>query len=228
MEFSEAKNAKPPKHQEGEEMRRYQLPELAYEYDALEPYIDEATMRLHHDVHHQGYVDGANRALEQLSAARHSGDYGAIQAISRNLSFNLSGHVLHSILWTNMAPVSDTGEPPWNLRRRVEADFGSLDALQAQFGAAAENVEGSGWAILAWEPRSEGLIVIQVEKHQNQAAQGAIPILALDVWEHAYYLRYRNRRAEYVENWWNVVNWPNVSERLEAAVSAAATAAATT
>ena len=208
-------------------MKTYQLPELPYEYDALEPHIDERTMRLHHDVHHQGYVDGANRALEKLAEARASEDYGAIKAISRDLSFNLSGHALHSIFWTNMAPESEADDPPWNLKKRAEANFGSVEGLIGQFSAAASAVEGSGWAILAWEPESEKLMVLQVEKHQNLGAQGVIPILVLDVWEHAYYLRYQNKRGEYVNNWWNVVNWSDVSERLEAAVAAGATEPAT-
>ncbi|MEJ2336797.1 MAG: superoxide dismutase [Gemmatimonadales bacterium] len=208
-------------------MKPYQLPDLPYAYDALEPYIDEQTMRLHHDIHHQGYVDGANRALEKLAEARESEDYGAIKAISRNFSFNLSGHVLHSIFWPNMAPEAETGDPSWSLEQRVKTDFGSLEGLKAQFSAAAKAVEGSGWAILAWEPQGECLVVLQVEKHQNLGAQGVFPMLVLDVWEHAYYLRYQNKRGEYVDNWWRVVNWSDVSERLDAVVSATARATAT-
>lgn len=199
----------------------YQLPDLPYEYDALEPHIDEQTMRLHHDVHHQGYVDGANRALQKLAEARNSNEYGGIKAWSRDLSFNLSGHTLHSIFWRNMTPEAETGDPSWTLEQKVEAAFGSMEALKAQFGAAAKAVEGSGWAILAWEPKSESLTVLQVEKHQNLGAQGVTPILVLDVWEHAYYLSYQNRRGEYVDNWWNVVNWADVSERLDTVMSTA-------
>lgn len=198
-------------------MARYSLPELPYDYDALEPHIDEQTMRLHHDRHHQGYVDGANAALDALEEARDSGDYGTVKKLSRDLAFNASGHLLHSVFWPNMAPESDTGEPGGRLASQLEADFGGVEQFRDHFSAAAKGVEGSGWGILAWEPQGEHLLVLQAEKHQNLTAQGVTPILVLDVWEHAYYLNYQNDRGQYVDNWWSVVNWNDVSERLRKA-----------
>ena len=198
-------------------MARYSLPDLPYDYDALEPHIDEQTMRLHHDKHHQGYVDGANAALDALEDARESGDYGTVKKLSRDLAFNASGHLLHSVFWPNMAPESETGEPGGKLASQLEKDFGGVEQFRDHFSAAAGGVEGSGWGILAWEPQAEHLLVLQAEKHQNLTAQGVTPILVLDVWEHAYYLNYQNNRGQYVKNWWNVVNWNDVSERLRKA-----------
>lgn len=198
-------------------MARYTLPDLPYPYDALEPYIDEQTMRLHHDIHHQGYVNGANGALDKLKRARESGDYGAVKAVSRDLAFNASGHLLHSVFWPNMAPEGEGGEPAGALADQLRADFGGVEEFRAHFGAAAKGVEGSGWGILAWEPQGGHLLVLQAEKHQNLAAQGVTPLLVLDVWEHAYYLKYQNKRGDYVDAWWNVVNWNDVARRFDAA-----------
>ena len=198
-------------------MARYSLPDLPYDYDALEPHVDEQTMRLHHDKHHQGYVDGANAALDALEDARESGDYGTVKKLSRDLAFNASGHLLHSVFWPNMAPESETGEPDRRLASQLEKDFGGVEQFKDHFSAAAKGVEGSGWGILAWEPEGGHLLVLQAEKHQNLTAQGVTPILVLDVWEHAYYLNYQNNRGQYVDNWWNVVNWNDVSERLRKA-----------
>jgi len=198
-------------------MARYSLPELPYAYDALEPYIDAQTMQLHHDIHHQGYVNGANAALDKLEAARASGDFAAAKALSRALAFHASGHLLHSIFWPNMAPTGTGGAPSGPLADQLEVDFGGVDPFKAHFSAAAKSVEGSGWGILAWEPTAGQLLVLQAEKHQNLTAQGVTPLLVLDVWEHAYYLKYQNKRAAYVDNWWNVVNWHDVGARLEAA-----------
>lgn len=198
-------------------MKTYTLPELEYDYDALEPHIDEQTMRLHHSKHHQGYVDGANAALEKLAKARETGSLGSVKALSRDLAFNVSGHVLHSVFWTNMAPESTRGERPSALTESLERDFGSFEAFRKHFAAAAKGVEGSGWGILAWENTAEGLLVLQAEKHQNLTAQGLVPLLVIDVWEHAYYLKHQNDRGAYVDAWWNVVDWSDVAERLEEA-----------
>ncbi|MFQ5888940.1 MAG: superoxide dismutase [Gemmatimonadota bacterium] len=203
-------------------MARYTLPDLPYGYDALEPYIDEQTMRLHHDIHHLGYVNGANAALDKLEKAREAGDYAAVKAISRDLAFNASGHLLHSIFWPNMTPAGEGGEPSGALAEQLAKDFGGADTFRAHFSAAAKGVEGSGWGILGWEPQASHLLVLQAEKHQNLTAQGITPILVLDVWEHAYYLKYQNKRGDYVDNWWNIVNWIDVAERFEAARSMAA------
>lgn len=200
-------------------VKKYELPPLPYAYDALEPYIDEQTMRLHHDKHHQGYVNGLNKALEKLAAAREAGDFALVKHLSREAAFHGSGHLLHSIFWPNMAPAGQGGggEPSGELAEQIAQDFGSFAAFQAHFSAAAKSVEGSGWGLLVWEPNAGQLEVLQAEKHHNLTQWGVVPLLVLDVWEHAYYLKYQNNRGAYVEAWWNVVNWADVAERFRAA-----------
>jgi len=202
-------------------MAKHVLPPLPYAYEALEPHIDEQTMRLHHDKHHQSYVDGLNKAEDMLAQARSSGDFALVKHWEREAAFHGSGHFLHSIFWPNMAPPGNGGggEPTGELASQISRDFGSFAAFKAQFGAAAKAVEGSGWAILAWQPAGAQLVVLTSEKHQNLTQWGVVPLLVLDVWEHAYYLRYQNNRGAYVDAWWNVVNWADVAERLKAARS---------
>jgi len=195
---------------------KYVLPPLPYAPDALEPHLDAATMRIHHDIHHKAYVDGLNNALGKLSDARKSGDLGLTKHWSREVAFHGAGHFLHLLFWAGMAPRSG-GEPKGGLQSQIERDFGSFPAFQSHFSAAAAQVEGSGWALLAWEPVARQLLIAQIEKHQNQSTSVAVPLLALDVWEHAYYLKHQNRRADYVKAWWNVVNWPAAEQRLRAA-----------
>jgi Fe-Mn family superoxide dismutase len=197
---------------------KYELPPLPYAYDALEPHIDEQTMRLHHDKHHLSYVNGLNTALEKLAAAREAGDFALVKHWSREAAFHGSGHFLHSIFWPNMAPAgSGPSEPSGDLGAQIAKDFGSFDAFKAHFTAAAGAVEGSGWALLVWEPNAGQLEVLTSEKHQNLTQWGVVPLLVLDVWEHAYYLKYQNNRGAYVNAWWNVVNWADVAERFAAA-----------
>jgi len=191
----------------------YELPPLPYPYDALEPYYDEETVRLHHDKHHAAYVAGLNKAEEQLAAARASGDFALIKHWERELAFHGSGHILHTLFWENMAP-DGGGEPGGDLAAQIARDFGSFAAFKAQFSAAANAVEGSGWCALCWMPAFDKLVILQVEKHQDLTLWGAVPLLVVDVWEHAYYLKYQNRRAEWISNWWNVVNWADVARRL--------------
>jgi Fe-Mn family superoxide dismutase len=193
------------------------LPDLPYDYDGLEPYIDEQTMRLHHDKHHQGYVDGLNAAEKALAQARNNGDYSDMRQIERSLAFNGSGHFNHTLFWNNMCPPEEQSEPEGNLLKHIEKDFGSVDGLKEQFGAAAGNVEGSGWGFLVWVPQGQYLTTVAAENHQKQFVNSSIPLLALDVWEHAYYLKYQNKRGEYIDNWWNVVDWDNVAHNLEKA-----------
>jgi Fe-Mn family superoxide dismutase len=193
---------------------RYVLPDLPYKYDALEPTISEEIMKLHHDKHHLGYVNGANSALEKLEKARKEGFTGFdVKATVRDLSFNASGHILHSIFWTNMKP-SGGGKPGGALADIIDEDFGGFDAFKQQLSIATKTVEASGWGVLAYDPALNQLMVIQAEKHQDLAVQGATPILVIDVWEHAYYLQYKNDRGAFVDNWWNVVNWDDVDRRL--------------
>lgn len=189
------------------------LPPLPYEYDALEPYIDERTMRLHHDIHHRSYVEGLNRAEAALARARRHRDWTALNYWQRQLAFHGSGHFLHSIFWTNMHP--DGGGRPTDdeLLRQIQRDFGSFDAFRAHFTEAANALNGPGWVMLVWQPMAEKLEILQTQLHHCPAQWTAIPILVLDLWEHAYYLQYRTRRPDYIESWWNVVNWPAVARR---------------
>ncbi|QDU72519.1 superoxide dismutase [Mucisphaera calidilacus] len=195
---------------------QYVLPPLPYAYNALDAAIDEQTMRLHHDLHHAGYVRGLNGALAKLAEARESGDYAMVQHWSRKVSFNGGGHTLHTIFWSNMAPPSQGGggEPEGALRDKIETDFGSVTKFKEHFSAAAGAVEGSGWGILGHDATSGKLIVVQGENQQKLTTWGITPVLVLDVWEHAYYLRYQNRRKEYIKNWWQVVNWSDVASRV--------------
>lgn len=192
------------------------LPPLPYPYDALEPYIDEETMRLHHDKHHQSYVDGLNHAERMMAEARKTGDFALLKHWEREAAFHGAGHYLHTIFWCVMGP-DGGGKPGGELLRQIERDFGSFAAFKAHFSQAAEKVEGGGWALLVWSPRARRLEVLQAEKHQNLSQWDVIPLLVLDVWEHAYYLRYRNERARYIEAWWNVVNWRCVEDRFRQA-----------
>ena len=194
------------------------LPPLPYAYNALEPHIDEQTMRLHHDMHHKAYVDGLNAAEEKLAKARETGDFSAVQAVQRALAFHGSGHFNHCVFWENMGPKGG-GTPSGDLGTRITKDFGGFDKFRAHFSQAAVTVEGNGWGVLAWHPMAGRLLVLASMNHQNQGVHGSVPLLMLDVWEHAYYLKYQNKRAAYVEAWWNVVNWNDVAMRFEKATS---------
>jgi len=192
--------------------RAYELPPLPYGYDALEPAIEAGVLRIHHGKHHAGYVKGLNATLQRLQQARESGDLSDIKALSRALAFHGSGHVLHSLYWHSMAP---GGSPAQDgpLLRALDRDFGSFAAFRAQFLSAAKDVEASGWALLGHEPMGGRLLILQVEKHQNLAFWGVAPLLVCDVWEHAYYAQYQNRRADYVDSFFPLIDWPAVARR---------------
>jgi Fe-Mn family superoxide dismutase len=195
--------------------KKYVLPDLPYKYNALEPAISEEIMRLHHDKHHAAYVNGANAALEKLEKGRAVGLKDVdVKAILRDLAFNASGHALHSLFWMNMNPKAG-GKPGGNLADQISKDFGSFDVFKLQLSNAAKTVEGSGWGILAYDPLSEQLLTLQTEKHQNLTVQGSIPLLVVDVWEHAYYLQYKNDRGAFVDKLWDVVSWSDVEARFD-------------
>jgi Fe-Mn family superoxide dismutase len=195
--------------------KKYVLPDLPYKYNALEPAISEEIMRLHHDKHHAAYVNGANAALEKLEKGRASVFQGVdVKAILRDLAFNASGHVFHSLFWLNMSP-NGGGKPGGTLADQINKDFGSFDSFKLQLSNAAKTVEGSGWGILAYDPLSEQLLTLQAEKHQNLTVQGSTPLLVLDVWEHAYYLQYKNDRGAFVDKWWDVASWSDVEARFD-------------
>jgi Fe-Mn family superoxide dismutase len=195
----------------------YTLPELTYGYGALEPHVSGQIMELHHSKHHAAYVKGANTALDSLAHARESDDFSDITKLQKDLAFHVSGHVLHSMFWTNLSP--DGGGPPEGaLAAQLEKDFGSFERFQAHMNEAAGTVQGSGWALATWEPAAGRIIVQQVYDHQGNHGQGSVPLLAFDAWEHAYYLQYKNVKADFFAALWNVVNWADVAERLQGAI----------
>lgn len=196
----------------------YTLPDLPYDYGALEPHISGQIMELHHRKHHQSYVDGANTALDQLAEARAAGQLGGIRMLSKDLAFHLAGHVNHSVFWRNMSP--DGGDKPdGDLAAAIDEHFGSFDGFRAQFSAAAAQLQGSGWAILVYQPVGERLLINQLYDHQANLPAGSHPLLLLDMWEHAYYLQYKNVKADYVEAFWQVVDWGDVQARYAAVAS---------
>lgn len=199
----------------------HELPELSYGYDELEPQIDEETLRIHHDEHHQGYVDGLNRAERKLRGARDEGDYSLIQHWERQAAFHGSGHILHTLYWENLSP-DGGGKPSGDLMDAIDSSFGGFGRCADQFLAATGAVEGSGWGCLAYRPMDDELVILQVENHQNLTQWGVHPLLVADVWEHAYYLQYRNRRGEYLENLMEIVDWGEVTDRFEEARRCAA------
>lgn len=193
-------------------MTAYELPALDYDFGALEPHYSARVLELHHDKHHAAYVAGLNQTLERLAAARASEDWSAIVGLEKTLAFNLSGHVLHSLFWKNLSPAGG-GRPDGDLAAAIDADFGSFDAFQKHLSQAAVTVQGSGWGALSWEPHGGRLLIEQVYDHQGNVGQGTTPLLVIDAWEHAYYLQYENRRADYVGAIWNVINWADVANR---------------
>jgi Fe-Mn family superoxide dismutase len=197
-------------------MADYTLPDLPYDYAALEPSISGAIMELHHSKHHQTYVTGANTALAQLAEARDSGNLANVNKLEKDLAFNLGGHVNHSIFWTNMSP-NGGDKPTGELAAAIDEFFGSFDKFQAHFTATALGVQGSGWSVLAWDSIGQRLIIAQFFDQQGNLPAGIVPLLMLDVWEHAYYLDYKNVRADYVKAFWAITNWENVQQRFDVA-----------
>ncbi|MDQ7784263.1 MAG: superoxide dismutase [Desulfomonilaceae bacterium] len=191
----------------------HKLPPLPYAYNALEPVIDEETVRIHHDKHFAGYVKGLNDVLVKLEKARRDGNFDSIGCLENDLAFHGSGVVLHWIYFSTIGPNAG-GKPTGKTAEFIDRDFGSFDAFWKQFAAASKAVQGSGWGVLAWEPFSKRLVILQAGIHQNLTSWGVMPILVCDVWEHAYYLKYQNRRAEYVDNFAKIVNWKKVDEHL--------------
>ena len=193
-------------------MKPYVLPPLDYDYAALEPHYSAHMLELHHDKHHKAYVDGVNAALDKLATARDSDDLSALVGLEKTLAFNLSGHVLHTLFWKNLSPRGGD-RPEGELAAAIEENFSSFDAFKKQLTQATSTVQGSGWGALSWEPLGERLFIEQIYDHQGNVGQGGVPLLVLDAWEHAYYLQYENRRADYVTAIWNVIDWSDVAGR---------------
>jgi Fe-Mn family superoxide dismutase len=189
----------------------YSLPELSYDYASLEPHISARIMELHHSKHHQAYVTGANAALDAMAEARESGNFGTLPKLQKDLAFNLGGHVNHSVFWQNLSPAG--GEAQGELLAAISEYFGSFDAFKAHFTAAAIGIQGSGWAYLAWDAMGNRMVIGQLYDQQGNIALGSVPLLMLDMWEHAFYLDYQNVKADYVKAFWNIINWEDVAKR---------------
>ncbi len=197
-------------------MTQYVLPDLPYDYAALEPAITGEILELHHSKHHAAYVKGANDMLKRLAETREKEDFSGIVGLEKTFAFNLSGHVLHTMFWDNLSPEGGD-RPDGELAAAIDEHFGSFDAFAKQLSAATSLVQGSGWGVLAWEPLSERLIVEQVYDHHGNVGMNTTPVLVFDAWEHAYYLQYRNVRPDYVQKLWSLVNWADVTRRFDAA-----------
>jgi Fe-Mn family superoxide dismutase len=194
----------------------YSLPDLPYDYSALEPHLSGEIIELHHDRHHAAYVTGANATIERLADARAANDFSGIVGLEKTLAFNLSGHILHSIYWQNLSP-DGGGGPEGDFAAALHDAFGSFGEFKAELTSATTTVQGSGWGALAWDPMARRLFIEQIYDHQSNVGQGSVPLFVVDAWEHAFYLQYRNVKADYVDAVWELVNWPDVAARWTAA-----------
>jgi Fe-Mn family superoxide dismutase len=200
-----------------EQSKLYVLPQLPYGYKDLEPYISEQQLTIHHQKHHQAYVNGANNIFQKLDKARKENADLDIKSILKELSFNIGGHFLHSLFWTNMAPASKSGKPGSALTDVFTKEFGSFDRFKKEFTQAATSVEGSGWAALTWDRQTNRPIIMQIEKHNTNVYPAFRILMIIDVFEHAYYIDYKNDRAKFVEAFWSIVNWNEINKRLQEA-----------
>ncbi len=198
----------------------YSMPDLPFGYKDLEPHISEEQLKIHHQKHHQAYVNTSNAILEKIDKARKEGTGLDTKSTLKDLSFNIGGHILHSLFWNNLAPAEKGGNISEGLiGTQIIRSFGSYDRFKEEFTKAAMSTEGSGWAALTLCPETERLMIMQIEKHNTNIYPQFRILLVLDVFEHAYYLDYKNDRAGYIENFWNIVNWNRVNERLEEAMT---------
>jgi len=198
-----------------ENSKLYSLPKLNYDYKDLVPYISEEQLKIHHQKHHQAYVNGANAIFEKLDKARKEGMDIDVKSTLKELSFNIGGHVLHSLFWGNLAPAGKGGKLGGALADSIDKEFGSFERFKKEFSQAAASVEGSGWAALSFSKEIQRPVVMQIEKHNMNLYPAFKILMVLDVFEHAYYIDYKNDRAKFVEAFWNIVNWDEVSRRME-------------
>jgi Fe-Mn family superoxide dismutase len=199
-----------------EKIKSFTLPKLPYDYNALAPYISEEQLKLHHDKHHQKYVNDANAILSKIDEAVKADAMLDVKAVAKELSFNVGGHMLHSVFWENMAPAGKGGggQPSGAIAELINTTFGSFERFKKVFSAAAISTEGSGWAALAMHPCIARPFIMQIEKHNVNVFPNFQIVMALDVWEHAYYVDYKNDRPKFVEAFWNVVNWERVNKNV--------------
>jgi superoxide dismutase, Fe-Mn family len=199
-----------------ETSKLYALPKLPYDYGDLQPYMSKEQLTIHHDKHHQGYVNGANAILQKLDKARKEGADLDVKSTLKELSFNIGGNLLHSLFWNNLAPPKKAGGKPGGaLGDALDKEFGSFDRFKKEFTQAAQSVEGSGWAVLTIDKQTKRPTIMQVEKHNTNVYPGFHILMVLDVWEHAYYIDYKNDRAKYIDAFWNIANWNKPNERLQ-------------
>lgn len=194
----------------------YIQPALPYNENFLEPYMDAETMHLHYTFHHGGAVKGANKDLSMIKKALDENNLETVDFWTKKLSYHFSSHVLHSIFWTNLT--NKKTAPTGDLQKRIEKNFGSYDKLKSLIAETSKNVDGNGWGIVAYQPYSDSLTVLQCENHEKLTQWGAIPLLVIDVWEHAYYLKYKNKRTDFVDALFNIINWDNAAQRLDTAL----------
>ncbi|MDQ3109862.1 MAG: superoxide dismutase [Bacteroidota bacterium] len=192
------------------------LQPLNYSNNHLEPYMDEETLHLHYTFHHGGAVNAANKDLQMIKMAMNDNNLETIDFWTKKLAYHLSSHILHSVFWTNLTnkPTNPTGD----LMKRIEKDFGSFDKLKMYLAKTSKNVDGNGWGILGYQPYTDKLTILQCENHEKLTQWGVIPLLVIDVWEHSYYLKYKNKRADFVDNLFNIINWENAALRLDNAL----------
>jgi len=199
----------------GEGVKSFTLPKLPYDYNALAPFMSEEQLKLHHDKHHQAYVNSANAIFDKLDKARKDNTEIDAKATLKELSFNIGGHMLHSTFWDCMAPAGKGGgKPGGEIADLINKEFGSFERFKMEFTKAAATVEGSGWAVLAMQECVARPLIMQVEKHNVNMYPGFRVLMDLDVWEHAYYVDYKNDRAKFVEAFWNVVNWDRINKNI--------------
>ncbi|HHV71109.1 MAG TPA: superoxide dismutase [Clostridia bacterium] len=199
-------------------MSKYVLPELPYGYKDLEPYISEEQLKIHHQKHHQTYVNGANAIFDKMAKAREENADIDQKATLKELSFNIGGHLLHSLFWANLAPAGKGGEPSAALMEALEKEFGSFERFKKEFTQAAASVEGSGWAALTYCKLTKRPLIMQIEKHNVHVYPMFKILMVIDTFEHAYYIDYKNDRAKFIEAFWNIVNWNEVNKRFEEAL----------
>ncbi|MEM2995671.1 MAG: superoxide dismutase [Candidatus Bathyarchaeia archaeon] len=202
------------------EVRLYSLPQLPYAYGDLAPYMSEEQLRIHHSKHHQAYVNSANAILQKLDKTRREGADIDVKSTLKELSFHIGGHVLHSLFWENLAPPNrgGGGKPSGALSDAIENEFGSFERFRKEFTQAAVSVEGSGWTALTYCPKTGRLLIMQVEKHNMNLYPAFQILMVLDVFEHAYYIDYKNERAKFIEAFWNIVDWKATNKRLSEAL----------
>lgn len=195
---------------------KFELQPLPYALDTLEPYMDAETVNLHHKFHHGGAVNGANKDMQMIQKAMDENSFETVDFWTKKLAYHFSSHILHTIFWTNLT--NKKTEPKGDLLKRIDKDFGSYDKLKGYIAATSKTVDGSGWGILGYQPYADKLVILQCENHEKLTQWGVIPILVIDVWEHAYYLKYKNNRGQFVDALFNILSWDNVAERLDVAI----------